>query len=150
MNDLHQSSSPARSIGEDLLVEFLAPRHSVSPEIAIFQENLVSMLLLKLTSFYLVTVDNDIANLVQQLKNGLLSPAILATYSPGNNIGNIHWLWLTDATVIFSAVQSCHQVIESIKVNIPTYHTRAMRKVMYDKFGLVSRNMNKAVLRHFY
>jgi len=42
MNDLHQSSSPARSIGEDLLVEFLTPRHSVSPEIAIFQENMES------------------------------------------------------------------------------------------------------------
>ena len=25
-----------------------------------------------------------------------------------------------------------------------------MKKVMFDKFGLVSKNMNKAILRHFY
>ena len=49
-----------------------------------------------------------------------------------------------------SAIQSCHQVIESMKSSIPAYHTRAVRKIMFDKFGLVSKNMKKAILRYFY
>ena len=89
-------------------------------------------------------------DVIQQLKDGLLSPAILATYSPGSNVGNILWLWIADATDISSAIQSCHEVIESIKCDIPTYHTRAMRKAMFDKFGRIAKNMTKAVLRHFY
>jgi len=76
-----------------------------------------------------------------------MSSAVLATYPPGNNIENTHWLWFTDAMDISSALQSCTQ---GIKVNIPTYHTRAMRKILFDKFGLVFNNLNKATLRHFY
>jgi len=54
--------------------------------------------------------------------------AILPTYSPGSNIGKIHWLWITDATNISLAIQFCHQDIESIKSDVPTYHTRANEK----------------------
>ena len=45
---------------------------------------------------------------------------------------------------ISSALQSCTQ---GIKVIIPKYHTR---KILFDKLGLVSNNLNKAILRHFY
>ena len=40
MNALHESSSPARTVGDDLLLEFLTPRRSLSSDIAAFQEKL--------------------------------------------------------------------------------------------------------------
>ena len=141
INFLHGSSSPARTVGNNLLVEYLTPRHSLLPDIAAFQEKLEG-------SGANVTIEIDELlptdhrkryDVIQQLKDGLLSPAILATYSPGSNVGNIHWLWIADATDISSAIQSCHEVIESIKCDIPTYHTRAMRKAMFDKFGRIAK-----------
>ena len=152
MNALHGSLFPTRTVADNLLVEFLTPRHSLSSDIVVFQEKLE-----RSGTNVAIEIDELLPSdrrkrydLIQRLKNGLLSPAILATYSPGSNIGNIHWLWLTGDTDISSAIQSCHQVIESIKSCIPTYHTRAMRKVLLDKFELVSKNMNKAILWHFY
>jgi len=75
------------------------------------------------------------------------SATILATYAQGGNVGSLHWLWLTDATEISSALQSCQPIIESLKADMPQYHTRAMRRAM---FGLVTKNIKKSVLRHFY
>ena len=152
MYTLHASLSPSRTIGDNLSVEFLTPRRSLPSDIAAFQEKLErsgSNVAIEINEL-LPSDRRKRYNLIQCLKNGLLSPAILATYSPGSNIGNIYWLWLTDATDMSSAIQSCHQVIEFIKSSIPAYHTRAMRKIMFDKFGLVSKNMNKAILWHFY
>ena len=87
---------------------------------------------------------------IQLLKQGISSPAILATYVPGGNVSSLHWLWQTDATEISSALQSCQPIIESLKADMPEYHTRAMRRAMFDKFGLVTKNVKKSVLRHFY
>ena len=129
MNTLHASLSLSRTTGDNLSVEFLTPRHSLPSDIAAFQEKL------ERSGFNVAIEINELLpsdhqkryNLIQCLKNGLLSPAILAMYSPGSNIGNIYWLWLTDATDMSSAIQSCHQIIEFIKSSIPAYHTRAMR-----------------------
>ena len=65
-------------------------------------------------------------------------------------MGSLHWIWRTDSVDISSAIQSCQPVIENLKSNIPIYHTRSMRKAMYEKFGLVTKNVKKSVLRHFY
>ena len=59
-------------------------------------------------------------------------------------------LWLTDATEISSALQSCHPVIESLKGNVPEYHIRAMRKTLYDKSALIMGRVTKAMLHYFY
>ena len=132
MNALHGSLSPTRTVADNLLVEFLTPRRSLSSDIVVFQEKLErSGTNVAIEIDELLPSDHQKRHdLIQRLKNGLLSPAILATYSPGSNIGNIHWLWLTDDTNISSAIQSCHQVIESVKSCIPTYHIRVMRKVV--------------------
>ena len=87
---------------------------------------------------------------IHLLKQGMSSPTILATYAPGRNVGSRHWLWKTDSTEICSALQSCQPIIESLKADMPQYHTRAMRRVMFDKFGLVTKNVKKSVLHHFY
>ena len=87
---------------------------------------------------------------IQLLKQGMSSPAVLATYAPGGNVCSLHWLWLTDATDISSALQSCQSILESLTASMPEYHTRAMRRAMFEKFGLVTKNVKKSVLSHFY
>ena len=87
---------------------------------------------------------------IQLLKQGKSSPAILATYDQGGNLGSLHWLRLTDATDISSALKLCQSIIESLKAGTPQYHTQAMRRAMFYKFGLVTKNAKKSVLHHFY
>ena len=77
-------------------------------------------------------------------------PTVLVTYSPGGNVGNLHWIWRTSCTDISSALQSCQPILESIRSDIPQFHTRAMRRAAYEKYGLISPCMKKAVLRHMY
>lgn len=84
---------------------------------------------------------------IQLLKQGMSSPTILA---PGGNVCSLQWLWLTDATEISSALQSCQPILETLKAGMPEYHTCAMRRAMFDMFGLVTKNVKKSVLRHFY
>ena len=149
---LHASSEPARTVANALTVQYVSARHLVSSELSEISTAVCAAG---------TNVPVDLESLlprdrcrrydrVQALKCGLSSPVVLATYSPGSNIGSYHWLWLTDATDISSALQSCQPVIESLKSSMPEYHTRAMRNAMYDKFGLVTGNVKKAVLRHFY
>jgi len=49
-----------------------------------------------------------------------------------------------------SSSQSCQLVIESLKSSITEYHTYAMQKAMYNKFGSVTSGVKEAVLHHFY
>ena len=45
-------------------------------------------------------------------------------------------LWHTLATDISSDLQTCQPLIESIKVQIPQFHTRAMRQAAFEKYDL--------------
>ena len=88
--------------------------------------------------------------MIQHLKCGLSSTAVLLTYTPGSNLGNSHWIWFTNEDSISSVLKSCQPIIEDIKKDLPVYHTRAMRKAVFEKFGQVTPNVKKSVLRHFY
>ena len=70
-------------------------------------------------------------------------------YAPGSSVGNLHWIWHSKAD-IDSALQSSQPLIEQPKEDIPQYHTRALKRVMYEKFGLVTLLTKKSVLRHLY
>ena len=41
---------------------------------------------------------------IQLQKCGSSSPVVLLTYSPGSNVYNLHWLWLSSASDVSSAV----------------------------------------------
>ena len=87
---------------------------------------------------------------MQEIKRGLQVPLVHVTYAPGSSVGNLHWIWHSKATDIDSALQSSQPLIEQLKKDIPQYHTRAMKRVMYEKFGLVTPSTKKSVLRHLY
>ena len=62
---------------------------------------------------------------------------MMLTYSHGNNIGNLHFLWKVSDTD--DAMSNSQQTIEKAKEEIPIYHTRAMRRALFEKFGRVAR-----------
>ena len=65
-------------------------------------------------------------------------------------MGNVHWIWQSDASSIDNALQTVQPIIEHLKQNIPQYYMRAMLREAYAKFGLVTSTTKKSVLRHLY
>ena len=69
---------------------------------------------------------------------GLRLPCVLLIYSPGSDIGNLHFLWkvpreCNPATVF----EQSQPVIENVKVVIPQSHTRAMHTALFDEYHLI-------------
>ena len=72
------------------------------------------------------------------------------TYSSGNNVGNLHFVWkLPPNKPLEETFLDSSRVIK-IKPLLPQYHTWAMHRAMFHKFGRVSPNVKPAVLRFFY
>ena len=70
----------------------------------------------------------------------------MLTYSHGNNVGSIHFLWkVTDSSD--EEFSRCQGVIERAKGDIPVYHTRAMKQALFAKFGRVTSSVKPVVLR---
>ena len=68
---------------------------------------------------------------------------MLLIYSPGGSIANLQFMWqvpqdVTDQTVYFESSQA---TIERIKALLPTFHTRAMKRAMFEKFGHIFNNV---------
>ena len=75
----------------------------------------------------------------------------MLTYSPGNNKGNLHFVWRFEETEIIDIVfQKSLPAVECVKPFLPQYHTRAMRNLLMSKFGRVSSKVQPSLLRHFY
>ena len=86
---------------------------------------------------------------IESLKCGLNVPCILLCYSPGSNIGNQYYLWKVNEGD--DVLTNSEQVIEAIKMNLPVrYHTRAMRKVLFKKYGRLCPSMKPSALRFLY
>lgn len=65
---------------------------------------------------------------IQTMKNiGFEFQTALLTYTHGNNVGNLHFVWKVNAPNE-SSFSLSQPVIEKVKTNIPVYHTRTMRK----------------------
>ncbi len=79
------------------------------------------------------------------ITTGLSVLCIFLVYSPGSNI---QFVWkIRDPVLCFEQTQ---EAVEDIRKQIPIYHTCAMRKALFDKFGRVSSATKPAVLRYFY
>lgn len=83
---------------------------------------------------------------IESVKQGLDVPIMFLTHSSGENNVNLHWAWQTTADSIDSALQSCLPIIERVKRDIPQYHTRAMRKLAFEKYGLITPSVKKSVM----
>ena len=81
---------------------------------------------------------------------GLDVPLIHVMYAPGSNIGNLHWIWHSTSVSIDDALNTAQPIIEELKMDIPVFHTRVMRREGFEMFGLLTPSTKKSVLRHLY
>ena len=87
---------------------------------------------------------------LQMLKSsGLALNAAMLTYMHGNNMGNTHFAWKVPEQGPDSFSQS-QRTIEAVREQIPTFHTRAMRRSLLQKYGRVAPNIKPAVMRSLY
>ena len=144
--ELHSSSEQVRTIANSMTVQHLATRDTLDqclqgllsaieeagPDVPVSLENFLPSDLRRRYEY------------MEHVKAGMNLPTVLVTYSPGGNIGNLHWIWHTTCTDISSALQSCQPILESIRSDIPQFHTRAMRQAAYEKYGLISPSIKSS------
>ena len=78
--------------------------------------------------------------------NGFPFPTALVTYTHGNYVGNLNFLWKIQGDHE-SAFSDSQRVVEQLKQYIPTYHTRAMRREAFHQFGRLTSSVKPAVMR---
>ena len=151
----HMSEVPVRSITDSITVPYV--KATTSTTFPLFRE--VDATLAGMQEYEYAFL-NDLLpdeprkryNFLQSLlRTGIQSPIVVCTHSPGNNAGNLHFVWRVPKEdhieKIFS--QSQH-VIETVRLQFPVFHIRAMRKTMFSKFGRIAPSVKPSVLRYFY
>ena len=71
---------------------------------------------------------------IKKVMNGFSVPCCLLTYSAGGNVGHLNFIWRVSGVEKEDFAKSL-PIIETIKEKIPTFHTRAMRRALFMKFG---------------
>ena len=144
--------TPVRKVSENVSFQFLPQCSSLQPVL-----NELSVKLQECAYYEYLAVEDfspshsvSKYNYIQCMKNhGFHFPAVLVTYAHGNNVGNLNFVWKVPSCdeSAFSVSQS---VILSLQEKIPMFHTRAMRKAMFQRFGRLMPSVKAAVLRHVY
>lgn len=151
---VHHLTKQIRTVDNSMSVQLISPHHTPTASLHVLSEVLeeagIDSPLSLQDSGLLPQECRKWHEYTEHIKQGLHMPVVLATYSPGSNLGNLHWIWCTSATDISSAMQSCQPIIERVKVKIPSFHIRAMRQAAFEKYGLISPHVKKAVFRHLY
>lgn len=84
---------------------------------------------------------------IQKVMGGLCIPCCLLTYSAGGNVGNLNFIWRVSGIEKEDFTNSL-PIVETKK--IPIFHTCAMRKVLFTKFGRISPSVKPYMLRYLY
>lgn len=151
----HHSPSPVRQISDNLHFQFLPQCHADNSPAVL--NDLCNQLKLYIGDYEYIEVERCCPtdsklkyNYIKVLKSsGLPFPAVLTTYTHGNNLGNLNFVWKVSSNGE-AAFSDSQPVIESVKEKIPIFHTREMKKQMFQKFGRLMSNMQPAVMRHIY
>ena len=153
----HRSPTPVRDLSSNLHLKYIASCEETNDSplaLASIEDRLHDM-----QCFEVLHISNLLpTNRIQRhrvinslVSSGLSYPTILLVYSPGSNIGNLHFLWkVPDDTTISDCFEQSVTSIESAKQQLPVFHTRAMRQEMFTKIGRVSQAVKPSVLRYFY
>ena len=151
MKRVHSSLHPVRQISDNISLCFLPVCASVSPCFHQLEQKLAEKSLFE----YLPVEEVCSAEprkkyeFIQKLKEtGLSAQAALLSYSHGNNIGCLHFVWkVYDSGDDISESQ---RTIEMVKGEIPIFYTRAMKAALRSKFERVTPNIKPVVLRALY
>ena len=152
----HASPAPVRELSTHLRLNYISPSTSTLTPTSL---NAIEESLYSQSNFeYIAITDMLPSDPLKKLRTvetmttcGLRFPCILLVYSPGSNLGNLHFLWkVPSGADVASSFEQSQSVIERIRSQIPHYHTRAMRSAMYEKFGRISPATKPSALRYFY
>ena len=151
MQDVHESNEVIRDIGQNLSVQFTGVRLSPPPYLDLIYQAIETAGSNQPIELDLLLPSDRRRRYkwLMDLKQGLQVPLVHVLYAPGVNVGNLNWLWHSTATNIDNTLQTTQPLIEELKKKIPQYHTQAMRKAMYDKFGLVMPTTKKVCVESF-
>lgn len=146
---VHSSQQPVRQIAENIAFTLLPKSPSTSPTFEELEKKLEEKEL-----FEHILVEDTCPNeprrkyeFIQMLmSSGIAVETALLTYSHGNNIGNLHFIWKVSGDDLTHS----QRTIEKVKEEIPVFHTRAMRKALFSKFGRVTPSIKPAILRALY
>ena len=89
---------------------------------------------------------------IDNLRSGcaLMTKTVLYTYSTGNSLGSIHFIWRIPEEISEEDLLSGNsEALRKIEPSLPTYDMRAMRKQFFNQVGLFCQ-AKPAVLRAMY
>ena len=145
----HVSTVPSRQLSSSLSISFL-PVTDIHPS----KLDSLNSVLCSIDEFQYVDVSEFSPSdahkkykYIQKMNGGLCVPCYLLTYSAGN-VGNLNFVWRVSGVDKEDFTKSL-PTIEAIK-KIPTFHTRAMRNVLFTKFGRISPSVKPYMLRYLY
>ncbi len=155
MKTLHARETPVRQISDALCVKYVHPCSGPLPGRFV---KLNDALIAKDPHQYLFLNDyvpDDSRKRYEYLqtleRTGVKVPVVVLTQSAGNNLGYLHFIWRSTSTEkVEETFQRSLPVIEAIKPHLPVFHTRTMRRAMFEKFGRVAPTVKSAVLQYFY
>ena len=149
---LHLSIQPPRNVSDNLVFQFL-PCIDSSHHIL---DRLSSKLQSKENYDFLVVEEvcpsepRKKYEYLEKLKSGLSNVCVaMLTYTHGNNVGNVHFVWKVPDYSSDAFSQSL-RTIEKAKEFIPVFHTRSMRNALMAKYGRVAPTMKKCIMRKWY
>uniref|UniRef100_A0A1X7TME8 Uncharacterized protein n=1 Tax=Amphimedon queenslandica TaxID=400682 RepID=A0A1X7TME8_AMPQE len=151
----HKSPTPVRELSDHFSTQVLEESESVPSSLSAIDKLVSSQSVYAHTSIdHLLPSESlkkhRLINLLTE--SGLSCRAMLLMYAPGGSIANLHFMWplpldISDESILHQRSQS---TIEKIKLLLPVFHTRAMKRAMFDKFGRISKNVKPFQLRYFY
>jgi hypothetical protein len=158
MNLNRQFMFPVRRLDESKSVTIIRPSYIVKPSAASRYKALTNCVE-KLQMFKLVCVDEytpqntrDRRYFLDNMKHGLTYKCVHLKFSAGNNLGSHNFLWRILVNISDTdndLVQKNTDVIQSLNKDLPSYHTRAMRRAFINKASLLC-NVNASNARYIY
>lgn len=150
----HRLTSPVRELSDNLCFQFLPICDSASspPVYGALQHKFDEV-----PSYYHVSVEGFSPteyrpkyNFLQTMKRVAFPfPVALLTYTHGNNVGSLHFIWRVESYGD-TAFSDSQPIIETVKKDIPVYHTRIMRNKMFTLFGRLTSSLKPAFARYMY
>lgn len=158
MNKNRQLMFPVRSLDETKSVSIIHPCYVVKPGAASRYKSLVDCVE-KLELFKPICIDEytpqntrDRRYYLDNMKQGLPYKCVHLKFSSGNNLGSHNFLWRIPGNILESddeLLQKNTDVIQSLGKDLPSFHTRAMRRAFIQKASLIC-NLKASNARFIY
>lgn len=145
---LNDSIEPVRCFGDGISVKVLLSNSKSHPSLVAVEQALERADMYSYLSLEDFLPENSQRRyaFIRRLEDGLKMSCVLLTYS---NKGNFHFVWKYDGSE-GEILEKSQATIETVRREIPTFHTRAMRKLIQEKFGRLSPKIKPHQFRFIY